>query len=274
MAIFRKFKKYSGKNRRSVAKKPTIKKAIRKVRTAAFRKKVLSVIHKVAEDKHAATSVISRVISDAPNTTDMFQLIPNITAGTGDNNRVGDSINARSLRLKLIIDHLPPVTPNSAAHLYYGIRVMIVQPRQFRGLSQIQSNADTWLSNLLRDGGTKTAFAQNNPKSMLLPINSDEIITYYDKCYYETFPEVYQSTTAPTSYIYQTEWLKYGHKEISLALKVGKKMLKYDSSVNSGLTPTNYNPVLIIGVCSMQSTTQSGSNCMVSYHSQLTYEDL
>lgn len=269
---FRKYAKYRPRRYRKSGKK-LIKKAVARARSSNFKKKVLKVIHSQNENKHATTSTTLRIINDAPSTTDMFQIIPNISAGTGDNARVGDEIKPLSLRVRMTLDHLPPINVNSTARTYYGIRVMIVQPRQFRGLIQIAANADTWLSNLLRDGGTKIAFNVANPKSVMLPINSDEIITYYDKVYYESFPNVYQSATAPTSYIYQTEWQKYGHKELALSLKVSKKTFKYDSNVNSGLTPVNYNPVLIVGICNMHGTTDVTSNLSFSYTSQLTYED-
>lgn len=269
------FKKRFSKFRpKRFRKKSSVKKVIRKARNTAFKKRVLSVIHRQAEKKHVATSAINNIINDTPSTSYIYQILPNMSVGTGDANRIGDEVRARSFKLKMLLDHAPPVTANSSAHTYYGIRVMIVQPRQFRGLSQIQTNADTWLSNLFRDGATKTGWSSASAKSMMLPINTEEIIVYHDKSYYENFNTVIQSTTAPTTFIYSMNQTEHGHKELVMHIKCANKALKYDSSVNSGLTPVNFNPVLLVGICNLNGVTLTSSNMNLSWFSELTYEDI
>lgn len=238
-----------------------------------FEKKVMKVIHKEAEDKHATILQTATMVNDNLTAGGIFQTVPNTVIGTTSNGREGDEINPKSLIIKLNLNHQIAPIAGSNNNTYYGIRVMVVQPRQFRGLTEIQTNTNSWLSNLFRDGGTKVAWAQNNPRSMLLPINSDEIITYYDKSYYNTFPRVDKSATLPTNYVYPIELSKVGTRNLLIKLKVKSKKFKYDASVNSGLTPVNYNPVLLIGICNMNSFTESSSGMQIQYYSQLTYED-
>ncbi len=230
-------------------------------------------IQKKAEPKHAQFSQLSTVVNDNPAAGNIYQVVPNISEVFADNGRNGNAINPTSLRLKLCLWHLPPASINTDNHTFYAIRVMIVQPKQFRGLAQIQSNSETWLSTLLRDGGTTVGFNQASMKSILLPINSDAITTYYDKVYYEHFPRVNASTTIPTSYVYAIEESRLATKTLNINMKVKNKIFHYDALVNSGLTPDNYNPVLIIGVCNVNGYTQTTSNMTLNFSSTLTYRD-
>lgn len=226
-----------------------------------------------AEPKHAVKNVSFFGVNDNPSSGQIHQIVPSISEVFADNGREGNRISPTSLRLSLQLWHQAPTSINTENHCYYGVRVMIVQPRQFQGLTQIQANADTWLSSLLKDGGTNVAFDQSQPKSMTLPINSDEIITYYDKKYYEHFPRVNASAPLPTSYIYQFEHSKQATKNLNISLKVSKKTFKYDANVGTGLTPNNYCPVLIIGVVNMNGVVQSSSFMYLNYSSNLTYRD-
>lgn len=260
---------------RRYGKKSVAKKAIRRARAKAFRKKVLSVVSRKAENKLIATSINNSILNDAPtSSSNIMQILPNMLNGTGTNQRVGDEVTLKSFNVKLLLDHAPPITANSAAHTYYGIRVMIVQPKQFRGWSQISANADSWLASLFRDGATNIGFNTASPKAVLMPINTDEITVYYDKVYYENFVTISQSATAPTTYITSYNQTQWGHKELSINLKVNGKKLRYDASVNSGLTPTNFNPCLVVGICNLNGTTVTSSNMNFSMYSVVKFEDL
>lgn len=263
-------------NRKYRPVRAAVRRAVVKAKQSVFKKKVMKVISSVAEDKHAAKVQTPTVIPDVPVISSIFQLVPDTSVNANDNGRVGDEILAKSLSIKMSLNHITPASINVNDHIYYGVRVMIVQPRQFRGLTQIQANSDTWLSSLLRDGGSKVAWTKNNPRSMYLPINSDEIITYYDRKYFEHIPRINASGTLPTSYIYELTNPRSTIKELSLNLKVNRKKFKYDATVNGGLTPTNFNPVLIVGICNMTGYTNatSDSGMYFSYAATLTYEDV
>lgn len=252
-----------------------------KVRRRMYKKKAKSDIVKIvdsrisqhAETKHAIKTVSFFAINDNPAVGQVHQIVPSISEVFADNGREGNRIQPTSLKIDMQIWHQAPTSINTENHCYYGIRVMIVQPRQFQGLTQIQANADTWLSSLLKEGGTNVAFDQSQPKSMTLPINSDEIITYYDKKYYEHFPRVNASATLPTNYIYQLEHARQATKNLSVSLKVSKKTFKYDALAGTGLTPNNYNPVLIIGIVNMNGVVQSSSFGYLNFTSKLAYKD-
>lgn len=252
-----------------------------KIRKRMYKKKSSNAIVRIvdkrisqkAETKHAVKTVSFFSINDNPASGQVHQVVPSISETFADNGREGNRIQPVSLKLDLQLWHQAPTSINTENHCYYGIRVMVVQPRQFQGLTQIQANADTWLSSLLKEGGTNIAFDQSQPKSMTLPINSDEIITYYDKKYYEHFPRVNASATLPTNYIYQLEHSRQATKNLSISLKVAKKTFKYDANVGTGLTPNNYCPVLIIGIVNMNGVVQSSSFGYLNFTSKLAYKD-
>ena len=65
------------------------------------------------------------------------------------------------------------------------------------------------------------------------------------------------------------------NKVFKIYLPIKNKLFKYDGAVNSGLTPTNYNPFLIVGYAhldaSIPDTVQTQVN--VSFTSQMRYQD-
>lgn len=226
-----------------------------------------------AETKHATKKVEQFSVNDTPSAGGIHQIVPNVSEVFADNGREGNKIQPTSLKIDMQLWHQAPTSLNTENHCYYGVRVMIVQPRQFRGLTQIQANADSWLSVLLKDGGSNIGFDQSKPYSLTLPINSDAIITYYDKVYYEHFPRVNASATTPTSYIYSLEHSRQATKNLKINLKVSKKSFKYDANVNTGLTPDNYNPVLLVGIVNMNGLVQSNSYMILNFTSKLSYKD-
>lgn len=119
---------------------------------------------------------------------------------------------------------------------------MIVSPRLYPNIDDAQTNASTWMAYLLKKGGTTSGFS-GTLSDLWAPINSDGIIKYYDKVFYLDAP--YQVTAVGSTVMGKST------RFFSHSMKLRNKVLKYDSSVSGGISPTNYGPVLVLGYTHM-----------------------
>lgn len=236
--------------------------------TKNFVKAVKSIINKDVETKQGFHSVTAENYNSTIYVSgDCKRLVPNISQGTADNARIGDQVKAQTLSCKGAVVYNPSTGQyGTYANSRIGVRMMIVQPRQYNNLDDVQSNAGTWTAYLLKKGGTTTAF--NGVLSDLwAPINSDAVIKYYDKIFYLDAP--YQVTAVGSTLMGKST------KLFNINLKLRNKTLKYDSSVSSGIQPTNYAPVLLLGYVHMDGSAADSitTALQLSYDSVLNYED-
>lgn len=242
----------------------------------AFVKKVKQVLHKDVETKQAFNNQFGQIQSynSAINSSgDCAILVPNIANGATDNARIGDQIRAQKLSIK---GHLITRFTGSAGTTYYqncriGVRMFIVQPKSFMSQGNIVSNAATWQATLLKKGGTTTGFT-GLISDLYAPVNTDAITCYYDKVFYVQNP--YSNAvlgSGANNLLMPTGTTKF----FSKTLKLRNKLLKYDSSIDAGLTPTAYNPVLIMGYSYLDGSSADAvtTNLAMSYVSVLDYED-
>ena len=211
-------------------------------------KAIKSVIHKQAETKQVYTQQFNTFFNSGINSAgDCLQVVANMGQGTGDNQRIGDQVRAQSLKIKgFFISRFT----GSTGTTYYqncriGVRVMIVQPKAYSGLGAITANATTWQSTLLKRGGTTVGFTGIIP-DLYSDINTDAITCYYNKVFYIQNP--YSNAvlgSAGNTLLMPSGTTRFFGK----TLKLRNKCLKYDSSIDSGLTSTNYNPVMLLGYC-------------------------
>lgn len=231
-----------------------------------FKKKVQAIINKNVEDKQAYKNFSDiNYNSGISSSADLNFLIPNIANGNTDSSRIGDQIHAKKL---VIQGHMiSNLTLSSYSDCRIGVRMMIVQPKSYIGYDAINSSASTWLAYLLKKGATTTAFT-GSVSDFYAPINRDSITVYADKHFYVNAPYVPGSVTNDLSTRNSTKFFK-------ISLKVKNKLLKYDTANNSGLTPTNYNPVLILGYCHLDNSTPDTITTQInlSFISTLDYQD-
>lgn len=246
-----------------IKKRP--KKTMSSKSSKSFVKKVQAIVHRDAETKQSFTSINNVAFNSGINSSgDCLQLIANIAQGTADNARIGDQIRAQSIVIKGAINS--NLTFQSYSNCRLGVRLMIVQPKSYNSLSAIQANVSTWSSTLLKKGGTTTAFtgAMNDLWS---PINTDAITKYYDKVFYINTPYVASSVGDLSTY--------NSVKFFRHTFKLRNKLIKYDSSIDSGLTPTNYNPVMLMGYCHLDGSSGDTvtTQVLLSFDSIMNYED-
>lgn len=266
-------KKTPGKNyKRNFRKKRSTKNKASK----AFVKKVQTIIKKNVEDKQAYNNQFGEIqtYNSAVNSSgDCAVLVPNVANGIASNQKIGDQIRGKTLNVK---GHLISRFTGGVGTTYYqncriGVRLFIVQPKMFGSITNILSSATTWQATLLRKGGVTVGFT-GLISDLYAPINHDAITVYYDKVFYINNP--YSNAvfgSGGNNLLMPTNTCHFFNKTI----KLKNKLMKYDFQVDTALTPTQFNPVMIMGYSyldgsSADSTTQ---NLAMSYVSTLTYED-
>lgn len=256
--------------------KAAVRRAVVKAKAKVFNKKVLRVIHQQAENKIArtvnnglSTSTIS--VPDAPRTTgvDCFPIVPSIpTSGTFS--RIGEKIKARSLVVKGYYMYTPQVTVNTTAFNHLALRIMIVSPKDVKDITSITSNSNSWIQNLLQNGSTTQQFSNSVCASAYLPFNQERITKYYDKLHFLNNEYLFQNTAAGDAPLITKGLMKH----FNIRIPMRNKTLLYDSNINSGLTPTNFNPVLMVGVVQMDGFSNTVTAGKLFYTSELQFEDL
>jgi len=219
------------------------------------------------ETKQGFVSADTNFNSGINSTGDAKKLVPSIGQGTGDYQRIGDQVTALSMKLKGAIVYNPSVGQyGTYANSRLGVRMMIVQPRQFTNLADVQASASTWMAFLLKKGGTTVGFT-GTLSDLWAPINSDGIIKYYDKVFYLDSP--YQVTAIGS------QNMKGSTRIFSHSIKLRNKRLLFDASIDGGLNATNYAPVLIVGYTHMDGSTPDVTTTAisVSYDTIFNYED-
>lgn len=227
--------------------KGKIKKAVKQVKDKDFKKKVLSIVKKEVETKQAFSSIQDLAFNSAINSAaDVQWMLPQIAQGTADNARIGDQIRAQ----KLTIQGFMNTRFSYGSNTYYqacrlAVRMMVVQPKQYSGITAIQANATSWMAGLLKKGGTTTGFT-GLQSDIYAPINTDLITCYYNKVFFINQPYSNVLTgSGQSNLLMPVNTVKH----FKINLKLRNKLLRYDAAEQSGLSPVNYNPVLILGYC-------------------------
>jgi len=231
-------------------------------------KAIQKLIHKNIETKQAYHERATASYNSGINSSgDATRIMPNISRSDDDNGRDGDQVKAQSLVVKGAIVYNPSTGQyGTFANARLGVRMMIVQPRQYSNLDDVQNNAATWSNFLLKKGGSTSGFT-GALADLWAPINTDAIIKYYDRVFYMDAP--YQATAVGSVLMGKSTRL------FSISLRVKGKTLKYDSNVSGGVQPTNYAPVLVIGYTHMDGSAADTLTTAIqlTYDTVLNYED-
>jgi len=250
--------------RRKIVRKRVYKRRV--VKSGSFAKKVQSIINKNAENKQIYTNSFINFNSGINSAGDIQQVVANLGNGTGDYQRIGDQIRAQKLQVKgWMAMTLSYLTSASASRI--GVRLMIVQPKFYGGLTEIAANTGNWLGTLLKKGGTTTGFS-GAVSDLQSPINTDAITKYYDRVFYLNLPYS-QTAVGEASTVGSTRFF-------SMSKNLRNKLMKYDSSVGSGLTSTQFNPVLLCGYVHLDGSAADVVNTQIqlNYDAMLQFQDI
>lgn len=272
MKTFGKKKTYSFKKK--TYRKPTIKKAVRSLKRKSLVRTIKKVIHSQVETKQAYTTSGNSLIQFNSGITvnaDYQTLLPSITNGSGDFNRIGDQIRAQSLIVKGYIK-FEPTNPNTFIRnpcVIARLFILSLKKNQFIGDVQTQTTA---LVGLLKKGGTTSQWT-GVLSDIYAPVNTDLFTVHMDKKYYLNQTN-YTTIGGPASAVFPSD-IKNTVKFFSHSLKVKNKLLRYDANFNSGLNPINYAPFMLLGYAYLDGTTPDtlASPLGLHYDVVFNYED-
>lgn len=260
--------------RRSYKRRRLYKKGSKKP-SKSFKKAVQRIINRNTETKHQYLQLTAyNKNSGIVSPSDCLQVVPNIAQVSGvtpgsDYTRIGDEVMARKLTIRGAIVYNPSTGQyGTYANARIGVRMMVVQPRNYSDVVNVINNAATWMPTLLQKGSTNVAFS-GILSDLWAPINKDAFIVYHNKVMYMNAP--YQVTAAGAQQMAGSTRMF----SKTFTFKGAGKKLKFDNVASSGLAPINYCPVLLIGYCHMDGSAPDvlSTAIQISYDATITFKD-
>lgn len=255
--------------RRKYRRKRLVRRIRRKKPSKKLVKTIQRVINKNAESKIANFNTGNTLLafnSGINLVTDMRQVLPNIAKGTSVNERAGDQLMCQSLVIKGYIKANIQSTAGVPSSSTILVRLMVVSLKTRSNYSDASASSSP-LNSLIRKGGTTTTFA-GNISDINAELNTEIWTKHYDRKFYLT--QDFLVTAAGNNNVKNTV------KFFNIRLKCRRKLLKYDDSISSGLLPTNYGPMLMVGYSYMDGAApDTGTNAVgIYYDVDMTYQDL
>jgi len=236
-------------------------------------KEVKALMHSTKEDKLASSN--SGLIEHNSDISqgDLRRLIPGITQGVAEGQRVGNEIICKTLKVQGLLN----VNFNGrATRAKIGVRVFMFSVKGYvDGQAAVQNSAQ-WINGFLRDGTDVRSF-DGTVRSYFLPVNRDLITVHAERRVNMTFPFNYNTGLNPdsTSYPVQTQ---YSYKYWKATLKCRNKKLKFSTNSPGGgidVIPNNWGPLIAVGYCKLDGSAPDSFDTGVTseFNTQLYFED-
>lgn len=259
-------------NYRSLAGMKSRKPRISKPAAKAVRAIAKAVVKRETEDKFVSTEGSVLFNSSVSSSSECYPVIPQITVGTGDYQRIGDKVRGKYLYVKgylqLDQNYLSLSSGSSYIPPFTG-RVMILSQKNIKVGGDVSSRAD--VAHLLKDNvGTGTARPYNgNVLDNLAPINRDLFKVHMDKkIKFSWINRGDLSASGDTGFGVGQERTKY----FTCRIKLPATMTFDDGNIN---WPNNFAPFLCFGaVCDDGTSPYSvGTPFRVGWLSTAYFED-
>jgi len=246
----------------------------------SFVKKVNAVLHKNAEDKQVSFNLGLTSFNSGVNAAgDVLRILPAISQGTGEANRIGDTITGKSLSVKghFFIN----ITPNTIAtgtlptaipaNCRLMIRAFICSVKKFSNYDDAVSNIGSWSGNFLKNGNVAQAL-DGTIESMYLPVNTDVITVHKEIKKYISVPGIMQQIQTSVGFENVVCDFSKSVKFFNANVKC-KKTLKYD---DSNFSPQNYAPFMVVSYAHLDGSAPDVLTTTISatYVSTFRYEDM
>lgn len=252
--------------KKNPSRRRVIRKAVKVAVNRQFKKKVLNVIRSQSESKQAWLTQTPIDFNSGINAAgDCLRVIPNISKGTNDNNRIGDQIRCQSVNIRAILQMLPQGLGQGDGVRKLAVRLMVVTPKGYNNWASASANATTWMQYLLKKGGTTTAFT-GDISDLFAPGNTDAITFHYNKVHYFNQSTYGQATSSGLVEFSQANLVKF----LNIKLRMRNRLVKYDDSIDSGLTPANLGYFVLCGYA----FTDGGSPDVLSTRVRLQYDTI
>lgn len=241
----------------------------------ALVRSIKEVVSSLTESKQAYTTSGNSLVmfnSGIDSVGDMVQILPYISQGTADNNRIGDQIRAQNLNVKGYIK-LNINEVNDSTKLPSVIARMMVVTMKTRPCFYDATGSPATLATLLKKGGTTVGFT-GLLSDIYAPVNRDAFTVHYDKRFYLNQSYVNATGPSPPSTILSQD-IRNTIKFFNLNVKCKNRLLKYDEDVGSGILPSNFGPFLVLGYAYADGSAADtlSTNLGLQFDSTFTYED-
>lgn len=246
-----------------------------------FEKKVKAVISSQTETKQAYFSTgdsLTLFNSGINSGADMFQVLPSISIGSADNQRIGDQLNGKTLNIRGYMRLTPKAATGTVTNdpkiSNVVCRLMVLSLKQCSNYG-LAVNQASQLTALLKKGGTTTAFT-GALSDIYAPINTDIFTCHHNSVHYLTQDYVFVPSSTGGTYVNAPVAMdvKDTVKFFNIPLKV-KKLMKYEVTCDAGIRPTNYGAFLCMGYSYLSGDSPDVVNTQVGlqFISTFNYED-
>lgn len=227
--------------RRKLVKAPISKPAAKAVRSIVKKE-----IHKQAEDKFSGVVVDQTFNSTISSGGECYSLVPSVSVGNLDNQRIGDKIRGKYLMIKGYvqiaenqINYIPPST----------VRVMILSQKNLKTHDQVATTPQPAVDFLLKDNvASSAARAYGGGRyDNLAPINKEMFRVHMDRKF--RFNWTNQQTPTAGTGVPTVGWQAGNDRTKYFTCRIKlNRTLTYDD-VN-GLYPNSLSPFICVGsVC-------------------------
>lgn len=221
---------------------------------------------KMSSNQYGLTAFNSTITANA----DLITVLPTITVGTGQNDRIGNKI--RPIRLEItgyVAYYTDALTANQDARML-GARLFCFQDKTTRSYANSINNF-----NLLNLGGTGNNFT-GTALNWVSPHNNEQFTFYADKKFVVQKPFGFTNNTTPssTNAITGMDKTLFHPFKIVLTQKQLPAVLQYDQG-DSLSYPTNFAPFMALGYCDLMNKTPdtSSTQLVMEFNATLYYKD-
>lgn len=253
----------------------TIQRVYRKAKKTTFERNVKRIISSLAETKcafHNSGDSLTKFNSGINATGDLLQVVPNIAQGTGDSNRIGAQIRAKSLRIKGFVKLDVNDVDDSTKLPAVLVRMMVVSMKpapSYQDAITLASKVGT----LLKKGATTVAFT-GVLGDINADINTDVFTVHHDQKFYLNQSYINAvGATPPSTRIAQD--VSNTVKFFDINVRCKDRLLRYDEDVGSNVLPGNFGPFMLLGYSYLDGSTPDVLDTKVGlqYESMLKFED-
>ena len=198
---------------------------------------------KIATNQYGFTSFNSGISSSG----DLQVVLPSVTQGVGQGNRVGSAITPIKLVIRgYVVYRCDTYQPA----VMLGGRLFCFSDKTVSSYTVATSAGSNY--NLLDVGGTSSSFT-GSAIQFEYPHNNDQFKFYMDKKFKMLKPWGYTNTlgTSATSAITSFNSTMYVPFKLTIPASKMPKMLKYDSTLSTSY-PTNFAPFMALGYCNLE----------------------
>lgn len=225
--------------KRPSARKPRVK--LSKTASKAVKKAVKTALRKESETKFVSVKQDLSFNSSINAATECYPIMPAITQGDDDFERIGDKVRGRWLVLKGHIQYNAAYINTIGANNYVPpstVRVLVLSQRNIRSNAQVQTLAD--VAHLLKDNvatGTGRAYVGTMTDN-LAPINKDLFKVHLDRKV--RMKAIYQTTDGTGT----GSWVGLPTHYFTCRIKLPATL--YFDDTNGG-NPNNFAPFFCLG---------------------------